>query len=65
MLRNHLPNEFIKSRAKAVRLRFYCLAAKLIKHSRQYKLKLQKFNRDLLSQIIDKIKRYQFYLPLE
>jgi len=65
MLRNHLPAEFHKSRAKAVRLRFYAMAAKLIKHSRQYKLKLQKFNRNLLSQVIDKIKSYQFYPALE
>ncbi len=65
MLRNHLPDEFNKSRAKAVRLRIYGMAAKLIKHSRQYKLKLQKFNKNMLSQIIDKIKRYQFYSILE
>ena len=65
MLRNHLPDEFKKSRAKAVRLRIYATAAKLTKHSRQYKFKLQKFNRDMLSKIIDKIKRYQFYSVLE
>ncbi len=65
MLRDHLPDEFNKSRAKAVRLRIYAMAAKLIKHSRQYKLKLQKSNNNLLSQIIDKIKRYQFYDVLE
>ncbi len=65
MLRNHLPDEFKKSRAKAVRLRIYSMAAKLIKHSRQYKFKLQKFNNNLLSVIIDKIKRYQFYPVLE
>lgn len=65
MLRNHLPEEFHKSRAKAVRLRIYGMAAKLIKHSRQYKLKLQEFNHNLLSQVIDKIKRYQFYPALE
>ncbi len=65
MLRNHLPDEFRKSRSKAVRLRIYSMAAKLIKHSRSYKLKLQEFNRDLLSQIIYKIKRYQFYPVLE
>jgi hypothetical protein len=65
MLRNHLPEEFKKSRAKAVRLRVYAMAAKLIKHSRQYILKLQKTNKCLLSQIIDKIKRYQFYSVLE
>jgi len=65
MLRNHLPDEFKKSRAKAVRLRIYATAAKLIKHSRQYQLKLQKFNNNLLSQIIDKIKRYPFYPVLE
>jgi len=45
MLRNHLPDEFNKSRAKAVRLRIYAMAAKLTKHSRQYKLKLQEFNK--------------------
>lgn len=61
MLRHLLPEEFKKSRAKAVRLRIYAMAAKLIRHSRQYKLKLQKYNRNILSQIIDKIKRYQFY----
>lgn len=65
MLRNHLPDEFNKSRAKAVRLRIYAMAAKLVKHSREYKLKLQKFNNNLLTQIIDKIKRYQFYPVLE
>ncbi len=65
MLRHHLPDEFNKSRAKAVRLRIYSMAAKLIKHSRQFKLKLQKFNNNLLSGIIDKIKRYQFYPHLE
>ena len=65
MLRNHLPDEFSKSRAKAVRLRIYSMAAKLIKHSRQFKLKLQEFNQGLLSQIIDKIKRYQFHPPLQ
>jgi len=65
MLRNHLPEEFNKSRAKAVRLRVYSMAAKLIKHSRQYKLKLQEFNNNLLSQIIDKIKRCQFHPILE
>ncbi|VAW33138.1 hypothetical protein MNBD_GAMMA01-241 [hydrothermal vent metagenome] len=53
MLREHLPDEFKKSRAKAVRLKIYAIAAKLIKHSRQYKLKLQKFNNVLLSQVID------------
>ncbi|MCF6300403.1 MAG: transposase [Proteobacteria bacterium] len=61
MLRQHLPEEFNKSRAKAVRLRIYSMAAKLIKHSRQFKLKLQKFNNNLLSLIIDKIKSYPFY----
>ena len=65
MLRNHLPDEFKKSRAKAVRLRVYGMAAKLIKHSRQFKLKLQKFNNNLLSQIINKIKQHQFYPNLE
>jgi len=65
MLRNHLPDEFRKSRAKAVRLRIYAMAAKLIKHSREYKLKLQKFNNNLLAQIINKIKRYQFHPVLE
>ena len=65
MLRNHLPDILKKSRAKAVRLRIYGMAAKLIKHSRQYKLKLQKFNKNILSQIIDNIKRYQFYSVLE
>jgi len=65
MLRNHLPEEFNKSRAKAVRLRIYSMAAKLIKHSRQYKLKLQEFNNNLLTQIIDKIKRFQFQPILE
>jgi len=65
MLRHLLPGEFKKSRAKAVRLRVYAMAAKLIKHSRQYKLKLQKSNKNLLSQIIGKIKRYQFYSVLE
>jgi hypothetical protein len=65
MLRHHLPEEFHKSRAKAIRLRIYGMAAKLIKHSRQYKLKLQKFNHNLLSQVIDKIKSYQFYPVLE
>ena len=65
MLRKHLPDEFNKSRAKAVRLRIYSMAAKLIKHSRQYKLKLQEFNNNLLSQIIGKIKRYQFNTVLE
>jgi len=65
MLRTHLPEEFNKSRAKAVRLRVYSMAAKLIKHSRQYKLKLQEFNNNLLSQIIDNIKLYQFYPVLE
>ena len=65
MLRNHLPDEFKKSRAKSVRLRVYAMAAKLVKHSRLYKLKCQKFNQDLLSQIIDKIIRYQFYSVLK
>ena len=65
MLRKHLPDDFINCRAKAVRLRIYAMAAKLIKHSRQFKLKLQEYNRNLLSQIIDKIKRYQFYCVLE
>jgi len=65
MLRNHLPDEFKKSRAKAVRLRIYAMAAKLIKHSRQYKFKLQKLNQNLLLQIINKIKRYQFHSVLE
>lgn len=65
MLRSHLPDVFNKSRAKAVRLRIYAMAAKLTKHSRQYKLKLQSFNNNLLSQIINKIKRYQFYSVLE
>jgi len=65
MLREHLPADFKKSRAKAVRLRIYGMAAKLIKHSRQYKLKLQKLNQDLLSQIIDKIKRFDFHPILE
>lgn len=65
MLRKHLPIEFIKSRAKAVRLRIYAMAAKLTKHSRQYRLKLQKFNNHILSQIIDNIKRYQFYSLIE
>jgi hypothetical protein len=44
MLREHLPEKFKKNRAEAVRLRIYAMAAKLIKHSRQYKLKLQKSN---------------------
>ncbi len=65
MLRHQLPDAFKKSRAKAVRLRIYAMAAKLIKHSRQYKLKLQKLNQDLLSQIIDKIKRFDFNPLLE
>jgi len=65
MLRNHLPEEFKKSRAKAVRLRIYGMAAKLIKHSRQFKLKLQKFNNNLLSEIIDGINQHQFYPILE
>ena len=65
MLRNYLPEEFNKSRAKAVRLRVYAMAAKLIKHSRQFMLKLQNYNQNLLSQIIDKIKRYEFYSVLQ
>ena len=63
MLREHLPDVFKKTRAKAVRLRIYGMAAKLVKHSRQYKLKLQKFNNKLLANIIEKITRYQFYSP--
>jgi len=65
MLRNHLPNEFRKSRVKAVRHRVYAMAAKLIKHSRRFMLKLQNYNQNLLSQIIDKIKRYEFYSVLQ
>jgi len=65
MLRHHLPDEFNKSRAKAVRLKIYAMAAKLIKHSRIYKLKLQKFNNEILSQIIDRIKSYTYYPILE
>ena len=64
MLREHLPDDFKKSRAKAVRLRIYAMAAKLITHSRQYKLKLQKLNQNMLSQIINKIKRFEFYSAL-
>jgi hypothetical protein len=41
------------------------MAAKLIKHSRQYKLKLQKANHDLLSKIIKKLNNHQFYPALE
>jgi hypothetical protein len=61
MLRGLLPIDFKKSRAKAVRLRIYAMAAKLTKHSRQYRLKLQKMNHCLLAKILDKIRRFQFY----
>jgi hypothetical protein len=65
MLRYFLPEKLKVSRAKAVRLRIYSMAAKLIKHSRQFKLKLQKCNANLLVEIVHKIKHYQFFPVLE
>ncbi len=65
MLRHFLPEELKLSRAKAVRLRIYSMAAKLTKHSRQFKLKLQKCNANFLEKIIHKIKHYQFIPILE
>ncbi len=65
LFKNILPKEFTKNRAKAIRLRIYAMAAKLVKHSRQYKLKLQKANHDLLLKIITKLNNHQFYPVLE
>ena len=61
MLRHHLPEELQKSRAKAVRLRIYAMAAKLIKHARKYQLKLQAYNTKILANIIEKIRRHEYY----
>jgi len=46
MLREHLVS-LVKTVPKPVRLRIYSMTAKLIKYSRQFKLKLQKFNNNL------------------
>lgn len=65
LLKEVLPKQFSKNRAKAIRLKIYAMAAKLITHSRQYTLKLQNINRNLLAIILSKIKNHQFHPTLE